>query len=183
MAASAAVLVASTAVILIGATQKELSASPMALLYAQNPYVIVYSILAALTFEDASIATALAFSNWHTAGLIGATGILSVAVNASGFLTIKLLSPLTYQVTSHLKPVLTLLLGVAAFGESVSALQACGFTLSIAGIAAYAAVRAQEQTSAAPIGLAEVTQAAHKGVAAAHTAATAPLLLDSNAPA
>jgi drug/metabolite transporter (DMT)-like permease len=139
--AAAAVLVAASAVILIGATQKQLTASPLALLHAQQPFVIVYAVAMACIFEDVPYAALAAASSWRTAGLIAATGAISIALNVSGFMAIQLLSPLTYQVTSHLKPILTIVLGVAVFGEAVSGLQAAGFALSIAGIAAYTAVK------------------------------------------
>lgn len=141
--AAAAVLVASTAVILIGATQKQLSASPLALLDAQQRYVIVYALVMTIIFEDWSAAMRGVADN-SIAVLVVVTAALSVALNASGFAVLQLLSPLSYQVTSHLKTVATLALGVSLFGETMLARQAAGFALSIAGVVAYAAARASE---------------------------------------
>ena len=135
--ALAAVLVTALAVILIGATQKQLAASPLALLDAQQRYIVVYAVAMACSFEDAGAMSQALLASPGTAALVCASSVAAVLLNTTGFSVLSLLSPLSYQVVSQFKTVATLGLSVVVLGEPLSARQAAGFALSICGIAAY----------------------------------------------
>ena len=55
----------------------------------------------------------------------------------TGFSVLSTLSPLSYQVASQLKTIITLGLSVLLLGEQMNGRQMTGFALSICGIAAY----------------------------------------------
>jgi hypothetical protein len=135
--ALAAVLVTALAVILIGATQKQLAASPLALLDAQQRYIVVYAVAMACSFEDAGAMSQALLASPGTAAFVCASSVAAVLLNTTGFSVLSLLSPLSYQVVSQFKTVATLGLSVVVLGEPLSARQAAGFALSICGIAAY----------------------------------------------
>lgn len=123
--AMVAVVVAAVAVILIGRTQRELDTSSLNLLDQQQIYIIFYAIAMSGSFEGAS--------PWDRSqltpkvlALVAVTSCMATILNASGFYVIKRLSPLTYQVTSHLKTIFTLMIGTAFFGESITLRQICG---------------------------------------------------------
>lgn len=137
LVALAAVFVTALAVILIGATQKQLAASPMTLLDAQQRYIVAYAVAMACSFEDAGAMSQALLVDSSTAALVCASSVVAVLLNTTGFSVLSLLSPLSYQVVSQFKTVTTLGLSVAVLGEPLSARQAAGFALSICGIAAY----------------------------------------------
>ena len=83
--------------------------------------------------------------------LVAGTSCMAAILNASGFYVIKSLSPLTYKVTSHLKTILTLVLGTAFFGEEMNIRQMCGFFICLLGIVAYSFIKGQEMTSGVSI--------------------------------
>jgi drug/metabolite transporter (DMT)-like permease len=149
-AAMVAVIVAAGTVILIGRTQRELDTSPLNLLDQQQFYVILYALAMSGAYEGAS--------PWNQSqltpevlALIAGTSCMAAILNASGFFVIKSLSPLTYQVTSHLKTILTLILGTLLFGEVMTVRQICGFFVCLIGIAAYTFIKDHEVCSAASI--------------------------------
>jgi drug/metabolite transporter (DMT)-like permease len=146
--AAAAVVVAAGAVLLIGRTQKDLQTTPLNLLDQQQLYVIGYMLSVTFTFEGTQPFTPERLSS-PVLGLIAATACMAAILNVSGFYVIRVLSPLTYQVTSHLKTIATLILGALFFEESLSPRQVFGFALSIVGIAVYTFVKEKEKQRAA----------------------------------
>lgn len=139
--ALAAIFVTASAVILIGATQKQLAATPLALLDAQQRYIILYAIAMASSFENTGVMAHAVVESSSTALLVCASSLVAVMLNTTGFSVISLLSPLSYQVVSQFKTVATLLLSVLLLGETMNARQAAGFAVSILGIAAYSHAR------------------------------------------
>jgi hypothetical protein len=101
-------------------------------------------------------------------GLIAATACMAAILNVSGFYVIRVLSPLTYQVTSHLKTIATLILGALFFEESLSPRQVFGFALSIVGIAVYTYVKEKEKQRAAAAAGAQTTEV-HHSLCSLHT--------------
>jgi drug/metabolite transporter (DMT)-like permease len=149
--AAAAVIVAAGAVLLIGRTQKDLQTTPLNLLDQQQLYVIGYMLSVTFTLEGTQPFTPERLSS-PVLGLIAATACMAAILNVSGFYVIRVLSPLTYQVTSHLKTIATLILGALFFEESLSPRQVLGFALSIVGIAVYTYVKEKEKQRAAAAG-------------------------------
>ncbi|KAI3642783.1 hypothetical protein MP228_012338 [Amoeboaphelidium protococcarum] len=66
------------------------------------------------------------------------TGIVGTLLNLSGFLQIKLTSPLTHMVSSALRGVLQTILAVMVFNDVITAGRMAGIIFVIAGSAAYA---------------------------------------------
>lgn len=164
LVALAAVFVAAFAVILIGATQKQLDASPLALLDAQQRYIIVYAVAMACSFEDAGAVTQAVLASPSVAALLCASSVVAVLLNTTGFSVLALLSPLSYQVVSQVKTVATLGLSVVVLGESLTARQVAGFALSICGVAAYSRAKmaaAEDVPPPAPLPSTSLSDGSH----------------------
>jgi len=148
--AMVAVVAAAGAVILIGRTQRELDSSSLNLLDQQQIYIIFYAIAMSGSFEGAA--------PWDTSQLtpkvlllIAVTSCMAAILNASGFYVIKKLSPLTYQVTSHLKTIFTLIVGTVLFGEAMNVRQIFGFIICLLGIVTYTYIKGQEGLSSTSV--------------------------------
>lgn len=144
-AAMVAVVVAAGTVILIGRTQRELDSSPLNLLDQQQFYVILYAMAMTGAYEGASPWNQSQLTLEVLALIVG-TSCMAAILNSSGFFVIKSLSPLTYQVTSHLKTIFTLTFGMLFFGEKMTFRQICGFVICVLGILAYSFLKDQEIT-------------------------------------
>eukprot|EP01097_Dermamoeba_algensis_P008495 TRINITY_DN5692_c0_g1_i3.p1 TRINITY_DN5692_c0_g1~~TRINITY_DN5692_c0_g1_i3.p1 ORF type:complete len:289 (-),score=63.36 TRINITY_DN5692_c0_g1_i3:535-1401(-) len=116
-----AVVSQSSLQVLVKAKQKELEASPPQLLEQQLPINLIFMVPCVPLFDDYTSATSALKFNWVTKEviiLILITCVMAGLLNISGFFVIGQFSPITYQVTSHMKTILILGLGVALFGDS-----------------------------------------------------------------
>ena len=144
--AMVAVVVSAGTVILIGRTQKDLDTSPLNLLEQQQFYVIMYALAMSGACEGTAPWDSLQLTPVVLA-LIFFTSCMAAILNSSGFYVIKSLSPLTYQVTSHLKTISTLVLGTVFFGEEMTVRQVFGFVVCFLGVVAYTFIKNQESAT------------------------------------
>ena len=127
----------SLAVMQIGRVQKVYNVSPLALLDAQQHYIITYCVVATYLFDDVKDAADLLKLNTALLPLILSTGLFAVAINTTGFVIIKSLTSVSYQVLNHLKIVSTFAIGYLVFKESMNMVQWIGVSIAMGGMVAY----------------------------------------------
>lgn len=125
------------AVIRLGEVQKCSGVSSVDLLDAQQRYVIVYGAVLAGLFEDSQKAVYSLRVDPRNIALALMSGFLAVTINFTGFILIKKLSPLTFQVLNYLKILITLFLGVFIFNERFEARQIVGTFIALTSMASY----------------------------------------------
>jgi drug/metabolite transporter (DMT)-like permease len=126
--ASAASLISSLSIIIIGYIQTTNSVKPLTLLYSQQPFAVMYSVSLSLFFEKPRDAWLL--SNFMTSILLVVTGLLAISINFTGFILISALSPLSFQIVTLLKSLGVSVMGSFLFHESMLSQQWYGVILA-----------------------------------------------------
>ncbi|KAJ1957033.1 hypothetical protein GGI12_005141 [Dipsacomyces acuminosporus] len=140
-----------TNTILVGNNRLELS--PFDLLYQLSPLAFIQTLAWSVSTGEFSRFLEFAQSSKngeHSAvPLVGAlvvNGSIAFVLNIASFTASRNTSALAMTVTGNVKVVLTVVLGCALFGTSLSALSIAGIAVTLAGGALYSAVRLQENT-------------------------------------
>ncbi|KAI8472997.1 MAG: triose-phosphate transporter family-domain-containing protein [Monoraphidium minutum] len=167
--AAAAVAVAALYQVWAGTKQKDLGLDGMQLLQQVSPQSVL--LLAALIPATEPVGWAgrppgsiLGFDYSAPAlAWILASSALGLVVTLSTFLFIGATSSLTYNVAGHLKTLLIVAAGAAAFGEPMGPKKLAGLAVAMGGIGWYSAIKVDEAARAA-------AQAAREQAAAAEAA-------------
>ena len=137
-------VVAATSVIKINSAQASNDTSSLGLLDSQQRYVLLFCFASAYIFEDNENSTLWSLNERKHIPLLFLSGLLAVLINTTGFLIIKRITPLSFQVLNHLKTLTTLTVGVFIFKESLSHRQIFGVLSAISGMVVYGHVRSRE---------------------------------------
>ncbi|KAJ1890714.1 hypothetical protein LPJ81_005887 [Coemansia sp. IMI 209127] len=144
--------------ILVGKYKLKLSA--LDLLYQLSPMAFVQTLTWA--FVAGEISPALSFLNGYSKDgneqsrvplytALAVNGAIAFVLNIASFTASKNTSALAMTITGNVKVVLTVVLGCILFNVSLSPIGTFGVALTLAGGAAYSAVRLTERTAKAQV--------------------------------
>lgn len=134
--AAASVLATSSAQVFFGPLQRELGMNALQLLFHTSPFLTFGSFAMVPIFENTS--TLLGTKVTHPLVLdIACSCVVSVMLNATNYLVLSHVSPLTYQILGHLKTVLIISFGVILFDAVPSHQQTLGMVTVMVGVVIY----------------------------------------------
>lgn len=140
---TAGILWASLGIISTSATQcffaplkKGLGLDSLQLLFHTSPWLTFGSFISVPLFENTN--RLLAYELDYTVVCsIFLTCLIAVAFNASNYLVLSLISPLSYNIIGHLKTVTVITAGAYIFGSVPSSKMILGMVLAMSGVLVY----------------------------------------------
>lgn len=143
-----AIIFASLSAVYVSINQKTLGLNPIQLMDQQGIYLVLFYIVSLpFSMDLNNFYNSIDINNPSIPFWILVSSLCAVLTNLSGFFVIDALSPLTYQVLSHLKTISMMVLGVVYFQEIISIGQWIGIMLALSGISLYSYLSQKQTTS------------------------------------
>jgi solute carrier family 35, member E3 len=147
--AAAAVLCTSLAQIFTSSYQKQLECDALQLLYHTAPLIGGGMLLMVPLFDNVKYLARTEFSI-PLINHVAMSCVMALGVNISNYLVLGKTSPLTYQVLSHLKTILILVMGFVVFNYESNPRAIVGIVIALFGCIAYTELKRRGASSPPP---------------------------------